>query len=153
MFLRETRSHIAQYYVPWHIGNGNCYLLGFFLLFCFFEKHRKNVVTHRIAIMSCSDTLSCQYVLNHVLRNRKENQCLDKHCHEVDAWKKSVVNYLYWSVSSSYSGEETVAKWKSVANHIQHVHAHNSYPPFPTAWTSLLSVTKPGSGYSQVCLY
>ncbi|XP_070412241.1 uncharacterized protein [Nothobranchius furzeri] len=40
--------------------------------------------------------------------------------------KQSVVNHLYWSASSSSSGEEAVAKWTSVANHIQNVNSHDN---------------------------
>lgn len=49
---------------------------------------------------------------------------------EVGSWRKSVVNHLYWSASTSASGEEVVAKWVSVANHMQNVHMHKN-PLFP----------------------
>nr|XP_054602063.1 uncharacterized protein LOC129164785 [Nothobranchius furzeri] len=45
---------------------------------------------------------------------------------DVRLWKQSVVNHLYWSASSSSSGQEAVAKWTSVANHIQNVHSHDN---------------------------
>ncbi|KAK7945009.1 hypothetical protein WMY93_000737 [Mugilogobius chulae] len=48
----------------------------------------------------------------------------------VTSWRKSLVNHLYWSASTSTSGEEAVAKWSSVANHIQNVHSHDN-PLFP----------------------
>ncbi|KAK7881411.1 hypothetical protein WMY93_029820 [Mugilogobius chulae] len=40
---------------------------------------------------------------------------------DVGMWRKSLVNHLYWSATTSASGEEVVAKWISVANHIQNV--------------------------------
>ncbi|XP_078030983.1 uncharacterized protein LOC117267587 isoform X2 [Epinephelus lanceolatus] len=51
---------------------------------------------------------------------------------DVGLWKKSIVNHLYWSASTSASGEEVVAKWSSVANHIQNVHIHDN-TLFPTS--------------------
>nr|XP_054588718.1 uncharacterized protein LOC107374218 isoform X2 [Nothobranchius furzeri] len=45
---------------------------------------------------------------------------------DVRLWKQSVVNHLYWSASSSSSGQEAVAKWTSVANHVQNVHSHDN---------------------------
>lgn len=44
----------------------------------------------------------------------------------VALWRKSVENHLYWSASTSGSGEEAVAKWTSVANHLQNVHTHEN---------------------------
>ena len=46
-------------------------------------------------------------------------------CKEVGPWKKGVVNHMYYCASSSSSGREIVAKWKSVANHVQNVHTHD----------------------------
>ncbi len=45
---------------------------------------------------------------------------------DVGLWGKSVVNHLYWSASTSTSGEEVVDKWRSVANHIQNIHSHEN---------------------------
>ncbi|KAJ8364849.1 hypothetical protein SKAU_G00136800 [Synaphobranchus kaupii] len=50
---------------------------------------------------------------------------------ELAPWRKSIVNHLHWSCSTSKSGEETVAKWKSVANHVQDIHTHDD-ENFPT---------------------
>ncbi|KAJ8369542.1 hypothetical protein SKAU_G00095700 [Synaphobranchus kaupii] len=55
----------------------------------------------------------------------------DKNCMELAPWRKSIVNHLHWSCSTSKSGEETVAKWKSVANHVQDIHTHDD-ENFPT---------------------
>ncbi|XP_077094058.1 uncharacterized protein LOC143746181 [Siphateles boraxobius] len=45
---------------------------------------------------------------------------------DVGLWRKSVVNHLYWSATTSTSGEEAVAKWRSVANHIHSIHSHEN---------------------------
>lgn len=45
---------------------------------------------------------------------------------DVGPWRKSIVNHLCWSASTSSSGQEAVAKWISVANHIQNVHTHDN---------------------------
>ncbi|XP_067290036.1 uncharacterized protein [Pseudorasbora parva] len=50
-------------------------------------------------------------------------------CREVGAWKKSIVNHLYWCGASSSAGREIVAKWKSVANHVQNIHEHDGEFP------------------------
>ena len=39
-------------------------------------------------------------------------------------WVRSIVNHLYWTAATSKSGNETVAKWISIANHVQNVHHH-----------------------------
>ncbi|XDV14173.1 hypothetical protein PO909_002359, partial [Leuciscus waleckii] len=54
----------------------------------------------------------------------------DKDCALVRKWHKSIINHLYWCATSSVSGAEKVAKWKSVLNHIQDVHSHSD-PAFP----------------------
>lgn len=53
-----------------------------------------------------------------------------KGTHDARLWRKSVVNHLHWSASSSSSGQEAVAKWTSVVRHIQNVHTHDNalYP-------------------------
>ncbi|XP_051727731.1 uncharacterized protein LOC127500556 isoform X3 [Ctenopharyngodon idella] len=53
-----------------------------------------------------------------------------KDCNKIKMWQKSIKNHLYWSASSSSNGEETVAKWTSLLNHIQNVHVHKN-PLFP----------------------
>ncbi|XDV25779.1 hypothetical protein PO909_029637 [Leuciscus waleckii] len=50
----------------------------------------------------------------------------ERACGEVLSWRKSVVNHLYWCGVSSTTGEEAVAKWRSIANHVQNVHHHSS---------------------------
>lgn len=54
----------------------------------------------------------------------------EKNCNKVKMWQKSIKNHLYWSASGSSNGEETVAKWTSLLNHIQNVHVHEN-PLFP----------------------
>ncbi|KAG5261116.1 hypothetical protein AALO_G00300210 [Alosa alosa] len=54
----------------------------------------------------------------------------DKDCGLVKKWHKSIANHLYWCATSSISGTEKVAKWKSVLNHMQGVHNHSD-PAFP----------------------
>ena len=54
----------------------------------------------------------------------------DKDCALVKKWHRSIVNHLYWCATSSLSGTENVAKWKSVLNHIQDFHSHSD-PAFP----------------------
>ncbi|XP_023137933.1 uncharacterized protein LOC111576454 [Amphiprion ocellaris] len=50
----------------------------------------------------------------------------EQKCDKVKKWQKRVVNHLYWSSTSSSSGEEAVAKWASISNHVQNIHSHNN---------------------------
>ncbi len=50
----------------------------------------------------------------------------EKDCTKVKLWQKSIKNHLYWSASGSSCGEETVARWTSLLNHIQNVHVHEN---------------------------
>lgn len=47
-----------------------------------------------------------------------------KDCELVQEWIRSIVNHLYWSVSSSPDGkpEEIEARWTSLDNHVHNVH-------------------------------
>lgn len=50
----------------------------------------------------------------------------------VNLWKRSIRNHIYWVASSSadQTSEVMVAKWESVANHIQNKHRHTN-PLYP----------------------
>lgn len=54
-----------------------------------------------------------------------------KDCELALLWKKSIVNHVYWSASSTPDGdgEMMVAKYKSVFNHIRDVHEHEGVFP------------------------
>ena len=47
-----------------------------------------------------------------------------KNCEIVTEWQKSIINHLYWCVSSTPAddGELITAKWLSLDNHIHNVH-------------------------------
>ena len=46
-----------------------------------------------------------------------------KNCEVVAEWQRSIINHLYWSVSSTNDDPELVkAKWLSLDNHIHNVH-------------------------------
>lgn len=49
---------------------------------------------------------------------------IDKDCQEIKKWQRSIKNHIYWTATSSTSGPEKVAKWKSLVNHLQDVHVH-----------------------------
>ncbi|XP_072293261.1 uncharacterized protein [Eucyclogobius newberryi] len=48
----------------------------------------------------------------------------------VKKWAAAIKHHMYWSAASSTSGDEKVAKWTSLINHIQDVHKHDE-PLFP----------------------
>ena len=43
-------------------------------------------------------------------------------CEDLQPWLKSIANHLYWLAATSDSAEMKVAKWESLANHIQDIH-------------------------------
>lgn len=59
------------------------------------------------------------------IANQKGNE-------DLNVWIHSLVNHLYWSATSTEQGDgdTIVAKWKSLANHLQNVHTHDD-PLFP----------------------
>ena len=72
------------------------------------------------------------------LSKRLEKLGKERDCQEVKGWRKSSINHLYWCSSSSQSGEEAVAKWCSITNHVQNVHQHSN-ELFPNCAHSLLT--------------
>lgn len=63
-------------------------------------------------------------------------QKLDRLSHQTDctvlkSWLRTIKNHLYWSVESSASRPERVAKWTSLINHMQNIHQHQN-PLYPT---------------------
>lgn len=53
-----------------------------------------------------------------------------KECEQLQKWQQSIKNHIYWTAASSSSGQERVAKWTSILNHIQDKHTHED-PGFP----------------------
>lgn len=47
-----------------------------------------------------------------------------RNCEAVNEWRKSVINHLYWSASSTPDGNPDLMleKFLSITNHIQNVH-------------------------------
>ena len=60
------------------------------------------------------------------LSKRIETLGKQRNCEVVLPWRRSSVNHLYWCGCTSKSGEEAVEKWKSITNHVQNVHHHDS---------------------------
>ena len=50
-------------------------------------------------------------------------------CEDVAAWELSVNHHVYWVAASTNDDEEEmrIAKWTSLANHIQGVHVHHGH--------------------------
>lgn len=59
---------------------------------------------------------------------RVEKLARKKSCVAARAWSRSVSNHMNWVAASTPdgNGEMMLAKWLSVANHIQNVHDHDS---------------------------
>ncbi|XP_073718189.1 uncharacterized protein [Misgurnus anguillicaudatus] len=62
-------------------------------------------------------------------KNLKISQSKD--CEKLQKWVPSIKNHICWTAASSSSGQERVAKWTSILNHIQDIHTHED-PIFPT---------------------
>ena len=61
-------------------------------------------------------------------RKKIEALSKEKGCEIVGEWQKSLLNHLYWSVSSTQDGDGDMikAKWMSIDNHIHNVHVNDS---------------------------
>ena len=75
-------------------------------------------------------------------------------CHPMSQWIKSISNHVYWCVASTEPspdrGEVVLAKWQSVANHVQNIHEQaqpshavsmQTYPKTKLATTGWILVT------------
>ncbi|ELU01281.1 hypothetical protein CAPTEDRAFT_225303 [Capitella teleta] len=62
-----------------------------------------------------------------------------KECSELQGWIKSAVNHLYWVASSTPDGNGPLmlAKWLSIANHLQNVHHNHGDPLCTVIWRML----------------
>jgi len=56
-----------------------------------------------------------------------EKLAKQKGCDLVGEWQKSIINHLYWCVSSTADGNEDViwTKWLSIDNHVRKVHRNH----------------------------
>ena len=61
-------------------------------------------------------------------RKKLEASAKLKNCEIIRDWLRSIVNHLYWCVSSTDDGdpEMIVAKWLSLENHIHNKHSHQN---------------------------
>ncbi|KAJ0002311.1 hypothetical protein NQD34_002107 [Periophthalmus magnuspinnatus] len=64
------------------------------------------------------------------LSKRLKKLSRHKDCAALKDWLCVIKNHLYWSVTSSTSGAEKVAKWTSLINHMQNIHQHQN-PLYP----------------------
>lgn len=51
-----------------------------------------------------------------------------KECDQLQLWRPAIVNHLYWTAASTPDGNPAVmeAKWRSLVNHIQDIHDHDT---------------------------
>ena len=62
------------------------------------------------------------------LRKKLEKAAKEKDCTVIGKWQRSIINHLYWSVSSTSDGDPNMmlAKWLSLENHIHNQHRHQN---------------------------
>jgi len=51
----------------------------------------------------------------------------EKNCGDVNGWRRSIVNHMYYVAAMSDDPDESVAKWCSVVNHMQNIHEHDTW--------------------------
>lgn len=56
----------------------------------------------------------------------------ERECEDLKLWRPAVINHLSWTAASTPNGDRYVmeAKWKSMVNHVQDIHEHDT-PMFP----------------------
>ena len=59
-------------------------------------------------------------------RKKLEAAAKQKDCEIIGSWQTSIINHLYWCVSSTPNGDNKVilAKWLSLENHVHNKHRH-----------------------------
>lgn len=67
-------------------------------------------------------------VLTSGFRKKLEAAAKQKDCEIIGNWQRSIINHLYWCVSSTPNGDsETIlAKWLSLENHVHNKHRHKN---------------------------
>ena len=52
----------------------------------------------------------------------------DRQCDQLQLWRPAIINHLYWTAASTPDGNPAVmeAKWRSLVNHIQDIHDHDT---------------------------
>ncbi|XP_029936759.1 uncharacterized protein LOC115379929 [Myripristis murdjan] len=60
------------------------------------------------------------------LSKKLEALSKERDCGKVKNWRQSIINHMYWSATTSATGQEIDAKWTSLANHVQDVHTHSN---------------------------
>ncbi|XP_054650468.1 uncharacterized protein LOC129191284 [Dunckerocampus dactyliophorus] len=68
--------------------------------------------------------------LEKALSKKLQALAKNKDCAVLQRWLPAIKNHMYWTATSSKSGPEKAAKWKSIINHIQDVHSHDD-PLYP----------------------
>ena len=67
--------------------------------------------------------LNCNEFVSVGLKKKLQSLGKIRGCEPIKPWVSSIVNHLYWSVTSSDGDADlTLAKWKSVMCHIQNIH-------------------------------
>ncbi len=86
-----------------------------------------------------------------IIRSLKETE----DCSEQRQWKTAEVvsqykKHIYWTAASSSSGQERVAKWTSILNHVQDMHTWSS---FPTVFASTTHYKGQEQVFESWCVY
>lgn len=114
-FLRETHPNITHYFDVWHVAKGTL---------------------KKVSLIKYSYNCVFNLVLNHSvsagLKKKLQSLSKKKGFELVAQWQRSIINHLYWSVSSSAgNGVLVKAKWLSICNHLQNNHQNHDNPVYP----------------------
>lgn len=67
------------------------------------------------------------------LKKKLDALSKEKDCSVASEWRRSLTNHLYWcACTSNGDGELMLAKWESVADHMQDIHTNHDNPLFPS---------------------
>ena len=102
-WLKENAADIDHRYDIWHLAK--CWWYGVTIVFCNYQT----------------------YFQQTALGKKIDKVAKEKECELVGKWKKSLINHLYWSATSTSDGNGDViqAKWLSVNNHIHNKHRNH----------------------------
>ena len=148
-WLREIHPSICHYFDIWRVAKGYCcfcLLVNLYtcfddLMFCWCDQPLECVLQQKtqsvclfsltshmvFCLVPCILLFTC-CCFDSGLRKKLEAGAKKRMCSLIGDWRRSIVNHLYWCVSSTEDGDsETIlAKWLSLDNHVHNEHKHAS---------------------------
>lgn len=124
-WVRENMPETTHYFDLWHVAKGtiNTINIARFLI-------QVSTIYHIYSCLWCAFKINMYNFIHIITGLKKKLSTLskEKDCNEIQPWKKSIVNHLYWVAATSHGLESEVvlARWTSLSNHIINVHTDHS---------------------------